>query len=61
MRTVSVVEERPSYAFEVVGGKFGDKLMVTHGAGGRFGGVAQDGVLYVDHVLRRTASDRSKQ
>jgi hypothetical protein len=36
-----VVEERPSYAFEVAGGKFGGKLTVTHGAGGRFGGVAK--------------------
>jgi hypothetical protein len=36
-----VVEERPPYPFEVAGGKFGGKLMVTHGAGGRSGGVAQ--------------------
>src|SRR3712207_23287 len=28
MRTVSVVEQWPSYAFEVAGGKFGAKLMM---------------------------------
>jgi hypothetical protein len=56
-----VVEERPSYAFEVAGGKFGGKLMVTHGAGGPLVALPRGGVLYVDHVRRRTSSDRSKQ
>ena len=41
------------------------KLMVTHGAGGRFGDVDETlikgGVLYLEHLRRRTSSDRSKQ
>jgi hypothetical protein len=41
IRAVSVVEERPSHAFEVAGAKFRGNLMMTHEACERFGGVAQ--------------------
>jgi hypothetical protein len=56
-----VVEEQPSYTFEVAGGKLEAKLIVTHGAGGRFGGVTKGGALYGVHVQRRISSDGSKQ
>jgi hypothetical protein len=56
VRTVPVVEERPSRAFEVAGCDFGGKLMVTRGAGRAvrealveaLEALPKGGVLYVD-------------
>ena len=40
IRTVSVVEWQHSYTFEAAG-EIRGKLMATHGAGGRLGGITQ--------------------
>ncbi len=61
MTVGTVVEERTSYTFEVARGKFGGELVGKHDTVGHFGGVAKGGVLYVEHVRRRTSYDRSKQ